>query len=327
MIYPRFPVKGDLIGITAPSAGVGHKLESYERSLAVLKREGYRIKETDSVRTDGLRSADSAARAREFNGLFRDDDVRMILSATGGDFLYEILPLIDDSLFRSHPKWVMGASDPTSILFTMTVRHDIATLYGHNAGGFDMEPFHHSLRDCLDLMKGDHVIQTSNDFIASDPPFSDGPLHFDQENHWLSNVRELDVCGRCIGGCTDVLQNMFGTPYAPVNDFIDRYADDGVIWYLDNFALSAEVFYLTLLQMRYAGYFRTAKAVIIGRMILPSSNTGMTYHEAAERALGDIPFFTDADIGHTPGSMTMINGALMRLAYFSGKAQVSFELS
>lgn len=325
MYYPAFPQKGDTLGICAPSAGVGRKLESFDQSLAVLRRT-WAVKETKSVRVNDLRSTDAAGRADELKQLFLDPEVSAVLCASGGDFLYEILPCVDWKAIVDHPKWIMGASDPTSLLFTLTVKYGISTLYGHNAGAFDMVPFHSSLQDCLDILTGRNPVQYSNDLISSDAPFSDGPLHFDRPHAWHSSVNELHASGRCTGGCIDVLKDLIGTPYAPVREYIDQYAEDGFIWYFDDFALSAETFYLTLLQMKYAGWFRNAAAVLIGRVIFPSSNTGMTYEEAARRALGDIPFFTEADIGHTPGAMTMINGAVMNLDYFKGKAKVSFVL-
>ena len=39
MIYPKFLKKGDLIGITAPSQGIKHKEESFDKSLNNLKKE------------------------------------------------------------------------------------------------------------------------------------------------------------------------------------------------------------------------------------------------------------------------------------------------
>ena len=64
MIYPSFLKPSDTIGICAPSAGVGDKLESYDASLAVLKQQGYRIKETASVRNADQRSADAKTRGQ-----------------------------------------------------------------------------------------------------------------------------------------------------------------------------------------------------------------------------------------------------------------------
>ena len=53
MIYPKFLKKDDLIGITAPSQGIKHKEESFDKSLNNLKKE-FRIIETNNVRTNGI---------------------------------------------------------------------------------------------------------------------------------------------------------------------------------------------------------------------------------------------------------------------------------
>ena len=48
MIYPKFLNSGDTIGICAPSAGVGKKINEFEKSLNTLKKEGYKIVNIDS---------------------------------------------------------------------------------------------------------------------------------------------------------------------------------------------------------------------------------------------------------------------------------------
>ena len=55
MIYPRFLSGQSTIGICAPSAGVGHKLESFDQSLAVLRKQGWKVWETEHVRVNSLR--------------------------------------------------------------------------------------------------------------------------------------------------------------------------------------------------------------------------------------------------------------------------------
>ena len=37
MIYPKFLKKGDLIGITAPSQGIKHKEESFDRVILLIR--------------------------------------------------------------------------------------------------------------------------------------------------------------------------------------------------------------------------------------------------------------------------------------------------
>jgi muramoyltetrapeptide carboxypeptidase LdcA involved in peptidoglycan recycling len=52
----------------------------------------------------------------------------------------------------------------------------------------------------------------------------------------------------------------------------------------------------------------------------------MSYEEAINRALPDIPVIYDADIGHTVPSFTLINGAIATLQYRNGKGTIRFTL-
>ena len=326
MKYPKFIKQNGTIGICAPSAGIGLKSEDFDKSLNVLKQHGYHIIETESVRSTELRSANAKTRAKELKELFTNDKVDIVMAAAGGDFLYEMLGETDFETMQKNPKWLLGMSDPTSLLFTYTVKYDVATMYGINAGSFDLNPYHSSLDDCLSLLEGNLVTQESYDYISSTKRFSDLPEVYDKPNYWKSNVTEYHDSGRLIGGCLDVLKDLIGTKFADMKGFNERYKDDGIILYFEDFALSAEAFYLTILQMRYAGWLDQVKAVIVGRTLFGSSGTGLTYEEALERALGNIPYFYDADIGHTIPTMTFINGAICHLDYQDKKASIKFEL-
>ena len=325
MIYPEFLKKGDLIGICAPSAGVGKKLELYDASLEVLKKEGYQILETEHVRVDDPRGGTAEERGDELSSLFENPEVKAVFCAAGGDFLSEILPHVRWKSLKRNPLWLAGSSDPTSLLFTYTAKYDVATMYGFNAGSFDEQPVPDHLKNALKIVKGKPVIQRTSKMYASKPGFAEDYEGFDTPTEWKSNRAKIDASGRCIGGCIDVLKDLIGTPYESVSSFIRRYHNDQMIWYFDNFSLSAEVFYRTLLQMRYAGWFSSTSAVIIGRVLFPSSETGMSYEEAIERALPDIPVIFDADVGHTNPSFTMINGAMLDLSYRNVKGRISFR--
>lgn len=326
MIYPEFLEKNDTIGICAPSAGVGDHLEDFDASLNTLKSQGYRLKETAHVRVAANRGGDALTRGKEFNELIDDSQVKMIMAASGGDFLNEMIPYIDFVNVHNHPKWILGASDPTGILFPVTTICDVATLYGCNAGSFDSVNMNDMKQTTLKIIGGDLPIQKSGEKhseIADFLPDYDG---LNTPTLWQGSQDEIKVSGRCIGGCIDVLKDLIGTKFDHVSEFIKRYQSDGIIWYFDNFSLSAEVFYRTLCQFKYAGWFEYTKAVIVGRVLFKSSETGMTYQEALEKALGDLPYVYEADIGHTNPAMTMVNGALMNLYYKQGKGAIAFKL-
>lgn len=326
MIYPEFLHSDSIIGITAPSGGIAHKIDAYRQAVTVLGKTGASVIETPDIYVSGVRSGSAKNRAAELNSLFQDDRADFILSAAGGDFLFEILPEVDWELLRRHPKWLMGMSDPTGLLFPQTVNNDIATMYGMNAGSFAPGTRFRYVRNALSLMKGDLVVQKSYTGKDSRPAFSKDPLKLNTPSRWQSNDNGWTAEGRCIGGCIDVLKDLIGTPYGNPEKMLRQYASDGFIWYFDVFSMSAEAFYRTLLQMKYSGWFEQVKAVLLGRVLLPSSETGMTYEEALQRVFSHLPYCREADIGHTLPCMTMINGAIMRISFRDGKAELTFQL-
>ena len=115
---------------------------------------------------------------------------------------------------------------------------------------------------------------------------------------------------------------MVGTVYAPVEAFAEKYKDEGIIWNFDNFALTAETLYYSLWNMKNAGWFKHARAVMISRTLFAGSNYGLSYREAAESALGDIPLVLDTDTGHVKPMMPVVNGAMTRLTVKDGGGSI-----
>ena len=339
MIYPKFLSDHATVGICAPSAGVGHKIESFDSSLRVLRAQGWKVWETEHVRVDSLRGGSAKERADELMSLFALDAVDAVFAAAGGDFLSEILPLIDWQVICDHPKWFMGASDPTGILYPVTTICDIATLYGSNGGSFDATVpsddggvrLPEYLGNMLRILKGDLPAQeTGSAYLGSDIfQIEEGPLIFSRPTVYQANCDAMKVKGRCIGGCIDVLKDLIGTRFDRTADFIRRYREDGFIWYFDNFALSSAVLYRTLLQMRYAGWIspETTRAVLIGRTLFENIECEMDYGEAIRTALSDIPVIWEMDIGHTVPHFSMINGAMLHVDWDGKKARLKFDLT
>lgn len=54
------------------------------------------------------RSTSEEQRAKEFNEMVNDKKVDLIMCASGGEFLLEILPYIDFELLKNNPKFVCG---------------------------------------------------------------------------------------------------------------------------------------------------------------------------------------------------------------------------
>ncbi|MBQ8814528.1 MAG: LD-carboxypeptidase [Lachnospiraceae bacterium] len=353
MLYPKWLKKGDLIGIPAPSAGIREeKLAKFDLSIENVKKEGYRVRETASVRSGLIASASGEVRGREFMELIEDDEVKMIWCAAGGEFLIDMLPYLDEEKIKANPKWIQGYSDPTSILFSVTTGLDIATIYGCNGGGFGMAELHPSLKENLELWKGQLSEQTSYDLFEgewSEPknlepeepefgnpkgekPETEKPED-ESDGYYLTNPVEwktpngpVSVSGRLIGGCMDCLLDLIGTPQDHTKEFVSRYKEDGFIWYFDVYSMTAESVYRTLLHMKRAGWLENVKGVIFGRVTFPQTFADMTYEEAALKALGrDIPLIMEADVGHVSPRMTFVNGCMAHVEAADGKGRIRYE--
>lgn len=325
MIYPKFLKKNGTIGICAPSAGVGKNLNDYLESIKVINDNGYKVFETKSVRVDNKRSASKTVRAKEFHELLDNDKVDMIFFAAGGDYMMEMLPYVDFNKIKDNPKLMCGMSDPTNLLYPITTNCDIATLYGFNAKEFSLKNTRYQ-KTCFDYIKGNITKQKSYKKYITCIDYYSGISKMNKDVKWVSK-EDVKISGRCIGGCFEVIDKLMGTSLDKTKEFIEKYKDDGIVWYFDVYSENSYQFYLTLMQFKMAGYFKYCKGVLFGRVAFPHiEDETMDYHKAADLVLGKIPHIMEMDIGHTDPKMMMINGAIINVECKDGKGSISFEL-
>ena len=236
MIYPEFLKEHDTIGVTAPSDGITDevKLKRLDNAIKNFEKRGFNIKETPNVRCSVKgRSSSSKERAEELESLYKDDNVKTIITSGGGDFLLEMLSELDFNVIKDNPKWLQGYSDPTGLLFTITTNLDIATVYSDNFKTFGMEPWHKSLENNLEILKGNMVEQTSFSKYEEDKKLITGlePFNLTKKVYWknLNNEDTLNIKGRIIGGCLDLITELFGTRFDNTKAFLEKYKDDGII--------------------------------------------------------------------------------------------------
>lgn len=327
MLYPRFLEKNDIIGITAPSQGVGDHLASFKKSIKTLEEYGYKIKETASVRNKGMVSTTGEKRSQELDEVITDKNVKMIICASGGDFLLDMLPTINWKNIKQNPKWIMGYSDPTALLYITTTKLDIATIYGCNAGSFDQTNLHECLKNNLKILSGNILTQKSFDLYQKGWLEESDGYNLTEPVYWEDLNGEVNIQGRIIGGCLDCLKDIIGTPYDYTKKFIEKYKDDGFIWYFDVCELSVEEFYRTLFQMKEAGWFEYIKGVVVGRVAVPRCfYKDFSYQDALKKIFPNIPLIFNADIGHVPPKMTIINGSIAKVTCKEGKGAISQTL-
>lgn len=326
------------IGLCAPSFGCAS--EPYRTRYLVAKRRwmkrGFQLKESASVLVlDKGRSADAKTRAKEWEALWFDDTVDAIISVAGGEWMMEMLPYLDwERIRHAKPKLFMGYSDNTNITFLLTTLCDVASIYGYHLGEFSAVRWGASLQETFAILSGE------SDTVISKPKYeslanrakSRGPLASFQAKTpsvWksLQGADEVTMSGRLIGGCLDVLVMLCGTRYDQVDAFIDRYQEDGLIWYLESCDLNVFAQGRAYWQLKEAGWFRNCKGILIGRPLSLETGFGVTYEDMLHDFLDDlqVPVLYDVDLGHLPPSCPIINGSYGKVTFKEATGSIRME--
>lgn len=349
MIYPKFLEKGNIIGVPAPSSGAYDELHKikYKNSKLKLEQMGYKCILSENInKCEKARSASAEVRAEELNKMFEDKNIDFIMCAAGGEFLVEILPYVDFEKIVNNPKYVQGFSDPTGILFPITTKYDIATIYGNNFGEYGVEEYDRSVIENLQILQGNMIAQNSYEMYEDKRAEIENPTglegyNFTDKVEWKvlnsgSNKNEIEKCekhvsmnGRIIGGCLDLIAEIAGTKYDGTSEFVEKYKNDGIIWYFDNCELSKEELIRVLWKLNEFGYFKNTKGIIFGRNGVETSFLDYTMEEALKDSVLaklNVPIIYDADMSHKGPCMTIINGAIATVECENGKGSIKFEL-
>ena len=335
MRYPEYLKKGDTIGICAPSCGIVRqdKVERLNYAKIALEEMGYKVIETPSVRTDyRLRSSDAKTRAEEFMSLYENPEVKLIIFATGGEFLCEIYDYLDlEKIKNLPPKWTQGYSDCTGISFIFNTLLNIPGMYAQTIKDYAMIPLHVSLTDSLKIMSGEDVTQHSFDMYEKewiDSTQEENVRHAYYLNgkvEWKSlKDEDANIKGRLLGGCLDSIKFYVGTKYDNVNNYLEKYREDGFVWFFDCYEFNTPDFYRTLWELKNANYFKYCNGIIFGRPFSIEEICDITFVEVLHELLDDlnIPVIYDADVGHVSPQISLINGAIIDLKYENKKATI-----
>ncbi len=335
MKFPQFVQYGDSIGVTAPSNGVCDelKIKRIKNATLNMRNAGYTIVTTDNVFTCDERGVSSSGqdRARQFMNLIKNDSVKAIYSVAGGDYLMEMLQYLDWDLIKEHPTWFQGYSDNTGLVYPLVTKCDIAAIYGSGYADFGMKPWHQSVIDAHQLVTGTKKRFESYDYYEDqryDYVTGYEGYHEDLPVKWINarGDQKIDIEGRVIGGCLDVIVFLLGTKYDGGRDFVQKYAEDGIIWALETFNMEDVVIITHLWQMKEMGYFENVKGFVFGRPAMYNSFSGQDFKDAIMEALGDleVPIIFEADIGHKGPTIPIIMGSKVRIISEDGSGVIEY---
>ena len=328
---------GGKISLVAPSFGC--TTEPYKTRLQVainnFKKLGYEVDEGPNIFLAKHKARSNSAKkcAKEFMDAYLSDS-DCVIAVGGGEIMCEILPYIDFKKLKKAPhKFFMGFSDPTNLTYTLATIAEIPTIYGDNAGSFAFYPFEYSTKDSFELITG------KTKFTKGYPVW-ERYREKDVEPLQKANMSEKKVIrtyprkdyflleGRLLGGNLDILSNLCGTKYDHTKEYIEKYKDDGIIWFVEACDLNVMSIRRALFQLKEAGWFKYVKGFLIGRpLCFGEKPFGISNYEACIEVLKDlhVPLLMDVDLGHFNPSMPIIKGVKAKVEYKEKNIFIYYE--
>jgi muramoyltetrapeptide carboxypeptidase LdcA involved in peptidoglycan recycling len=347
MRYPKFLPENGTIGFVAPSFGCNTEPyhTAFDNAQINFRRMGHTLDLGPNCyegRGIGISNTPQAC-GKELTEYYCSADNDVLISCGGGEMMCETMEHVDfDRLKAAEPKWYMGFSDNTNMTFLLNTICDTAAIYGPCAATFGMEPWHESIQDAYDLLRGkkltvhgyelwekegirdeEHPLEpyqvTEKRVLRVFTPEGNqrlkeqrGDSAQEQQCDGLAECQQINIEGRLIGGCIDILVNLLGTRFDHATEFTERYKEDGIIWFLEACDLNPMSIRRAIWQMKNAGWFSYVKGFLIGRpWVFGQEMMGLDQYHAVTDLLSEyqVPIIMDVDIGHRPPMMPLISGS------------------
>ncbi|HYC36252.1 MAG TPA: LD-carboxypeptidase [Usitatibacter sp.] len=297
---PRRLREGDLVGLVAPGGVLPDG--GIEKRVANLESLGFKVRLGDHIRAAyGSYAGRAQQRAADLHTMFRDRDVRAIWAARGGSGCLQVLPHLDYSLARRHPKIVIGYSDITALHLALYRRAGLVTFHGPTAGSTFSDFSVSSLRSVLMEPRSETTLRLSEESLRKAPT---------QPQFTPRAFRHGIAEGRLVGGNLSVVCAMLGTPYMP--------AAGGNLVFLEDIGEAPYRIDRMLTQLALAGITSTASGVMMGvfqRCEPADGEPSLSLAEtlATQMESLHVPSVYGFSFGHIPHIWTLPVGVRARL--------------
>lgn len=343
MRFPKSIMPGATIGFVAPAFGCNIEpyKSAFENAQKHFRQEGYNLQlGPNCYEGKGIGISNTPLLCgEELTEYYCSPASDMLISCGGGELMCETMSYVDfDAIAAAPAKWYTGYSDNTNFEFLLETLCDTASVYGPCAAAYGMEPQHKCLKDAMAIFEGTRTVVNNYDKWEKES--------LKDEEHPLLpyNCTEANVMnafsskgepalsatfrGRLIGGCMDCLVNLTGTRFDKVGDFLEKYKEDGFIWFLESCDLNVFSMRRAMWQMYEAGWLKYAKGFLIGRPLhFGEEMMGLNQYNAITYTVSklNVPVIFDCDFGHLPPAMPLICGSLANVTYESNKLTIDMK--
>lgn len=324
------------IFVTAPSDAVsnyGDKLR-FDSAITKFKEKGIEVEIGDTVNIENKYSKEEyLLKVRELEKAIIDNNIDIIISANGGDKLYEIIPYIDfKKLEKLTPKVFQGFSDNSILTFLFNTVLGWKTVYAPCFPTFGYSKWDKTIEDNFKILNGENIIQKSCEMYETKSfkkvegkELAGYNIDTINEIKELNGISRFEVEGQMIGGCLDVLKSIFDTEYCNLDKFNEKGKK---IWYIENCAMKLEELKECIINMKNKGWFNSVSCFMIGRGKITLDKE---FNEKQNKILKDelgvynVPIITSCDFGHVRPFITIINGVDTIIEYNNNSYKIKYK--
>lgn len=289
LIKPPALRAGDKIGLIAPASSFSR--EGFLAGCQRLRQMGYELVYSQNIFDRDIYFAGTAERrTRELQEFWRRDDIAALVCVRGGYGSNYLLEKLDYSLFAAQPKILLGCSDITSVLTTISDRTGLVGFHGPMVakdiadGTFDLSSWKNALEGTESW-----IVPTAG----------------------VEVLRTGKASGRLYGGCLSMLVASLGTPY--------EIQTEGSILFIEDVAEKPFRIDRMLMQLRLAGKLDGVRGFVFGEMLdcAPPKGEIYTLQQVIMRVLApcNVPIVYGLKSGHvTNGNITLPIGVQAELS-------------
>lgn len=289
--------RGDAIGVVAPS--YTPQQGWLMRGVKAMEDAGYRVildPEIDRFRR--FQQREDERRAASLMTMWKNPEVRAIITATGGYGAARMLPYLDPDVFRRDPKIFVGYSDITALHLWMMRRAQLRVFHGPTLD---------------DLFPGnDPTVLSLLKAVSTPRPETRLGCGIARA------VRPGVAVGRLTGGNLSLVQQTVGTPYE-----IDTR---DAILFLEETRDPMSVVDERLLHLRAAGLLRHVRGIVFGQLSLDRSEED-EFEDFLLDLVSDleVPIIMDFPAGHEVPNLTLPLGTEVELVADEKTGWVSYQ--
>lgn len=298
MITPKTLQESDTVGIVSTARKI--YLDEIKPAIELLKSWDLKVKIGQTIGLEDHQFAGTdEQRAKDFQDMLDDEEVKAIWCARGGYGTVRIIDQLNFDKFKQSPKWIIGYSDVTVLL--------------NHLNNLGYESLHATMP--INVKKNSsEALQSLKDVLFAKP------LSYKIPSHEFNGKGKVD--GELIGGNLSILYSQLGSKTAlNTNDKILFVEDlDEYLYHVDRM----------MQNLKRNGYFDTLKGLIVGSMSDMNDNT-IPFGKTAEEIVYDVckdfdfPICFGFPSGHLDDNRALIFGRTIKLEIGNNFSTIEFQ--